>query len=175
MFIEKSTIWLFYYLLDNKNETRLNIIVEKFKITKTITFKSALWRHKNKGLSISFLGIFFSTSPHFYDVTWLIFDTLLIQSPNIHVLTMDKHLNKITSRVALINTQKQTPVHIAYFSYALNQYPNQINPDFMPKKVLKEWKVQTLCFYMKAKITIFFWLFSKYSLKIILYLQKIVQ
>ena len=39
--------------------------------------KSAMWRHKNKGLSIYFLGFSFPLIPHFYDVTWLIFlDTL---------------------------------------------------------------------------------------------------
>ena len=37
-----------------------------------VSQKSSIWRHKNEGLSISFLGVFFPTPPllipHFYDV-----------------------------------------------------------------------------------------------------------
>ena len=46
------------------------------KDLQSVSKKSAIWRHKIEELSISFLGVFFPTSPlipYFYDVTWLTF------------------------------------------------------------------------------------------------------
>ena len=63
-----------------------------------VSQKSATWRHKNEGLSICFLGVFFTTSPlipYVYDdVTWLIFFRHNVE----HLI-----VNKIAADIEMIN------------------------------------------------------------------------
>ena len=66
---------------------------------------SAIWRHKNEGLSISFVGVLFPPLTHFYDVTWLIFESLCPISSNYYYLVNE-------SEFSIINWNTNWQVHI---------------------------------------------------------------